>query len=92
MPRNIELTVAPPYVGDISCVRLDSTSMNILGVKEGEVVVITSVPRLGIPSGIRTSSTVAKAKVADEGKGLIRISPDLRDFSIGQKVIVMKSS
>jgi hypothetical protein len=90
MPRDIELTVAPPYVGDISCVRLDSASMSILGVREGEEVIITSLPRLGIPSGIRNSAKVAKAKVTDEGKGLIRISPDFRGFSIGQKVIVMK--
>lgn len=90
MPSLIELIVAPPYVGDMARVRLDSTSMSILGVREGEEVVVTSIPRFGIPSGIRASATVAKAKVMDEGKGLIRISPEFRDFSVGQRVIVMK--
>jgi len=90
MPAYIELTVAPPYVGDISCVRLDSKSMDILEVREGEEVLVTAMPRFGIPSGTRVTAKVAKTKISDEGKGLIRISPDFKDFSVGQRVIVMK--
>jgi len=90
MPNYIELTVAPSYVGDISRVRLDNTSMDILGVKEGGEVLVTPMPHFGIPSGTRVTATVAKTKISDEGKGLIRISPDLKDFSVGQRVIVMK--
>ena len=91
MANYIELTVAPPYVGDISRVRLDSTSMDILEVREGEEVLVTPMPHFGIPSGTRVTATVAKTKISDEGKGLIRISPDFKDFSVGQRVIVMKS-
>jgi len=90
MTAYIELTVAPPYVGDISCVRLDGTSMDILEVREGEEVLVTAMPRFGIPSGTRVTAKAAKVKKSDEGKGLIRISPDFKDFSVGQRVIVMK--
>ena len=90
MPKYIELLVAPPYIGDISRVRLDNTSMDILEVKEGEEVLVTAMPRFGIASGTRVTATVAKMKGSDEGKGLIRLSPDFKDFSVGQRVIVMK--
>lgn len=91
MPSQIELVVAPSYVGDISCVRLDNASMNILEVREGDDVALTGITHFGITSGIRITAKVAKVKVADEGKGLIRISPDYKGFSVGQRVIVMKS-
>jgi len=51
---------------------------------------VTAMPRFGIASGTRVTAVVAKMKRSDEGKGLIRISPDFKDFSVGQRVIVMK--
>jgi hypothetical protein len=90
MSSQIQLIIAPPYQGDISCVRIDNVSMAILGVKEGEKVLVTTMPFFGITSGRQTVAKVARTKVADEGKGLIRISPDIQSFSFGEKVLVIK--
>jgi hypothetical protein len=90
MPKEVQFVVAPPYQGDISCIRLDSATMAILQVKEGEDVLVTAMPRFGLPAGRQARIKVARAKVADEGKGIVRLSSDIREFSVGEKVIVLK--
>ncbi|MGQ9515039.1 MAG: hypothetical protein ACUVTL_08345 [Thermoproteota archaeon] len=90
MPNEIQLIVAPPYIGDTSCARLDSITMEILQVKEGEKVLVTALPRFGLPAGKQARVRVVKALTSDEGKGIIRLSSDIQNFSFGEKVIVLK--
>ncbi|MBO3803416.1 MAG: hypothetical protein JTT11_06025 [Candidatus Brockarchaeota archaeon] len=92
MPKEVQLVVAPPHQGDVSCIRLDSVAMEILQVKEGEKVLVTAIPRFGLPPGRQTRVRVVKAKAVDEGKGVVRLSSDIQDFSVGERVVVLKES
>ena len=87
-----KLVVKIPLEGDEGIARLDTKTMEYLGVKQGDKVEITS--SFWSVRGTYTIANIDSLPEGDEGEGIIRLSKDrLEDgnFRPGDKVIVSKA-
>ncbi len=83
----VELFVGRGYDGDKGIVRLDSHTMEYLGIKPGDEVRISSLAL----SLAETKAKVAEALIGDEGKSIVRIADDIMregNFNVGMRVLV----
>ena len=80
-----KLIIAEPVKGDVGKARMDKSTYQYIGVKPGDKVDVFG----GIFSPAHIRATVVDALPEDEGKGIIRLSPDKMQeggFKLGMKV------